>query len=281
MIPESFSYRRPATLDEALALLADAGDQAKVLAGGHSLLPAMKLRLARPQTLVDVGRVAELRRIEEQADRIFVGAMTTHAQIADSRLLAERCPLLPMTARHIGDLQVRNRGTIGGSLVHADPAADWPAAVLALDAELEIAGRAARRTVAAGDFFVGMLETAVGAGEILCGIRVRRTGVTVAYVKTEQKASGFALCGVAVVIDKPQGDVRIGVTGVAPVPYRARASERALHGHELSPDAIAAAAALASEGVEALSDIHASGEYRLHLAAVNTRRALERAVRAR
>jgi aerobic carbon-monoxide dehydrogenase medium subunit len=149
MIAESFSYRRPATLDEALALLADAGDQAKVLAGGHSLLPAMKLRLARPQMLVDVGRVGELQRIDEQADGIFVGAMATHAQVAESRLLAARCPLLPMTALHIGDVQVRNRGTVGGSLVHADPAADWPAAILALDAELEIAERARRRAVPA------------------------------------------------------------------------------------------------------------------------------------
>jgi carbon-monoxide dehydrogenase medium subunit len=231
--------------------------------------------------LVDVGRLGELRRIEEQGDAIYVGAMATHAQVAESRLLAARCPLLPATAVHIGDLQVRNRGTVGGSLVHADPAADWPAAVLALDTELEIAGRAGRRRVAVGDFFVGMLETAVGAGEILCGLRVRPTGPTVAYVKTEQKASGFALCGVAVVVDNDNAEVRIGVTGVAPVPYRARAAEQALRGHELNADVIAAAAALASEGVDPLSDIHASGEYRLHLAAVNTRRAIERALRAR
>ena len=270
MYPAAFDYHRPTTLAEAVTLLAQHGDEAKVLAGGHSLIPAMKLRLAQPSVVIDIGRVTELNYIREQGGRIAIGAMTTHREIEASALLREKCPLLPEVASHIGDPQVRNRGTIGGSLVHADPAADWPAAILALDAELEIAGRSGRRTVRAADFFVGLLQSAVGSDEILCEIRVPVTSRSVAYVKTEQKASGFALAGVAVVVDGKVGGAKIGVTGVSATPYRARASETALSGRKLDAAAIADAASHAAADVEALSDIHASAEFRRHLARVNT-----------
>ena len=281
MIAEAFSYHRPQTLADAVALLGRHLDEAKVLAGGHSLIPAMKLRLARPRVIIDLAKIAELSGIEPLSESVRVGAMVTHAEIARSALLRERCPLLPETALHIGDLQVRNKGTLGGSLVHGDPAADWPAVALALDATFEVVGPGGSREISASEFFVGMLQTAVQGDEILRAIRVPFTDRSVAYVKTEQKASGFALCGVAAVIDTRAPAVRVGITGVAPVPYRARAVEAALAGDSVTAAAIADAALAAGVGVEALGDIHASAEYRLHLASVNTRRALERAAAAR
>ena len=253
MIPAPFDYARPATLDEALALLAKHGDDAKVLAGGHSLLPAMKLRLSQPKVLIDIGRLSDLRFIRKEEEGFSIGALTTHYDIESDATLRSGCPLMPEVAASIGDVQVRNRGTIGGSLVHADPAADWPAAILALDAELEIAGPQGRRTVRAPEFFVDILQTAVGPGEILTAIRVRETSRKVAYEKFAQKASGFAICGVAV------ADGRIGVTGVAAKPYRAPDADRVV------------------DGVDVMGDIHASAEFRAHLAKVLTRRALERA----
>src|SRR5436189_4805717 len=183
MIPAQFDYQAPKTLAEAVALLAENQDEAKILAGGHSLIPAMKLRLAQPQLLIDIGRIADLAYIREEADQIRIGAMTTHYAIESSKRLQEICPLLPACAAQIGDVQVRNKGTIGGSLAHADPAADWPAAILALEAELEIAGPIGRRVVAASDFFVEMMETALQPNEILCEIRVPKTPRSVAYVK--------------------------------------------------------------------------------------------------
>ena len=272
-----FDYARPSTVDEAIALLSRHGEDAKVLAGGHSLIPAMKLRLAQPKVVVDIGRIAGLSYVREAGGRVAIGAMTTHADIEASRLLTQKCPLLPETAGHIGDVQVRNKGTIGGSLVHADPAADYPAAILALDAEIDLAGPRGRRTVAAADFFVDLLQTAILSDEILTEIRVPITPASVAYEKTEQKASGFALAGVAVVMTAD--DLRVGVTGVAARPYRAAAVEQALRGRrQPSPEAIEQAAAHAADGVDPLSDIHASAEFRAHLASVNTRRAIRRAL---
>ncbi|HUC75809.1 MAG TPA: xanthine dehydrogenase family protein subunit M [Vicinamibacterales bacterium] len=272
-----FDYTRPSTVDEAIALLSRHGEDAKVLAGGHSLIPAMKLRLAQPKVVVDIGRIAGLSYVREAGGRVAIGAMTTHADIEASRLLTQKCPLLPETAGHIGDVQVRNKGTIGGSLVHADPAADYPAAILALDAEIDLAGPRGRRTVAAADFFVDLLQTAILSDEILTEIRVPITPASVAYEKTEQKASGFALAGVAVVMTAD--DLRVGVTGVAARPYRAAAVEQALRGRrQPSPEAIEQAAAHAADGVDPLSDIHASAEFRAHLASVNTRRAIRRAL---
>jgi aerobic carbon-monoxide dehydrogenase medium subunit len=242
------------------------------------LIPAMKLRLAQPKVIVDIGRIEQLTRIREVDGRLAIGAMATHHDIEVSALLRQRCPLMPEEASHIGDQQVRNRCTIGGSLAHADHAADWPAAMVALDAEFESAGPRGRRVLRAAEFFVALLETALRPDEILCEIRVPATGRSVAYVKSEQKASGFALAGVAVVIDKSA--VRVGVTGVAAKAYRAVAVERALAGQPLTPHAIELAAGHAADGIEALGDIHASAEFRVHLAEVNTRRALTRAVAA-
>lgn len=279
MVPASFAYHRPDTIDAAVKLLSGLGDEARVLAGGHSLIPAMKLRLAQPTALVDLGAVRELRAIEERSGRVRIGAMATHGDILGSSLLAKRCPLLVQTAYHIGDTQVRNVGTIGGSLVHADPAADWPAVVLALDAELEVAGPSGQRTIAAANFFVDVMQTSLQPGEILTYISVPATSNAVAYVKTEQKASGFALCGVAATIDRGSRQVRIGITGVGPVAYRAQAVERTLHGAEITAESIGNASSLAAEGVTPLSDIHASAEFRAHLATVNTARALRQALK--
>ena len=276
MIPAPFDYARPQTLDEALAALASS-DDAKVLAGGHSLIPAMKLRLAQPRKVVDISRLAALSYIRAANGQIAIGAATTHHAIESSALLQEKCPILPEVAAQIGDVQVRNRGTIGGSLVHADPAADWPAAILALDAQLEIAGSNGRRTVAAGDFFVEMMQSAVQPNEILVEIRVPITNSSVAYVKFAQKASGFAIAGVAAIVDSSRKTVRVGVTGVARKAFRATAVEDALRGKNLTAANIAAAADKADEGIETLNDIHASAEFRAHLTRVNTRRALERA----
>jgi len=214
MIPSAFDYHQPATLDEAIRLLANTED-AKVLAGGHSLLPAMKLRLAQPKTIVDLGRIVELSYIREENGRIVIGAMITHFDIESSALLKDKCPLLPDLALHIGDVQVRNKGTFGGSLVHADPAADWPAAVLALNAEFEIAGPNGRRTVKAPEFFIEMMQTAVQPNEILREIRLPVTPKSVAYAKFAQKASGFAIAGVAVLVNKQARTASIGITGIA------------------------------------------------------------------
>jgi carbon-monoxide dehydrogenase medium subunit len=275
MIPAAFDYVRPATLDEALGLLARHGDEAKLLAGGHSLIPAMKLRLAQPKVVVDIGRLGDLRSINERDGKITIGALTTHYEVESSDFLGRSCPLLPEVAGEIGDVQVRNKGTIGGSCVHADPAADWPAAMLALNAEFEIAGPRGNRIVAAKDFFVDMLTSAVEAGEILKSIHVPVTAKTVAYVRFTQKASGFAIAGVAAVLDKARQIAAVAVTGVAAKAYRATGVESSLRGSELSAGTIAAAAQTAADGVDPLSDIHASAEFRAHLARVYAKRALE------
>jgi aerobic carbon-monoxide dehydrogenase medium subunit len=275
MIPVAFDYARPRSLDEALGLLATHGDDAKLLAGGHSLIPAMKLRLAQPKVLIDIGGISDLRSINQQDGKIAIGALTTHYEIESSDLLKRSCPLLPEVAGKIGDVQVRNKGTIGGSCVHADPAGDWPAAMLALDAEFEVVGRNGNRTIAAKDFFVGMLTSAIGPDEILKVIRVPATAKSAAYVKFAQKASGFAIAGVAVVVDKQRKEVAVGITGVAPAAYRAASVEASLRGSDLSSASIASAAEKAADGVDPLSDIHASAEFRAHLACVQTKRALE------
>src|SRR5947209_15083044 len=192
--------------------------------------------------------------------------MTTHYQIESSDRLKEICPLLPETAPQIGDVQVRNKGTIGGSLAHADPAADWPPVALALDAEIEVAGPSGSRTIPVAEFFTDIMQTALRPGEVLRAIRVRPTGKSVAYVKTEQKASGFALCGVAAVVDRGANRVAVAVTGIAPTPFRAGQVERALEGSPLTADRIAEAARAAATGAQLLSDMHGSAEYRAHLA---------------
>ncbi|HJQ22857.1 MAG TPA: xanthine dehydrogenase family protein subunit M [Blastocatellia bacterium] len=283
MVPTQFDYLTPATLDEALALLQQHADDAKILAGGHSLIPAMKLRLAQPAVLIDIGRIRDLAYIREEGGEIRIGAMTTHFQIEASDRLREICPILPEAAAQIGDAQVRNRGTLGGSLAHADPAADWPAVMIALKAEVVAVGGSGERVIAADDFFVDMLTTALEAGEILREIRIPapagRYGQ--AYVKAAQPASGFAVVGVAVHLVRDANDacesLSVGITGVASKAYRAAGVEAALVGTSLDEQAIASAAATAADGVTINGDIYASESYRTHLAQVYTRRAVQAA----
>jgi len=278
MIPASFEYEAPRELAEALALLAKR-DDTKLLAGGHSLLPAMKLRLAQPGMIVDLSRISGLSYILESGDRLRIGAMTTHAEVAASGLLLAHCPLLAHCAAHIGDVQVRNRGTIGGSLAHADPAADYPAAILALEAEIVAMSQEGERVLSALDFFTGLFTTALRPNEIITEIRVPAiNGSASAYKKFAHPASGFAVVGVAVLVrtgDKEIESASVGITGVAASAYRARAVETALKGQPLST--IATAAQHAADGVDALGDIYASSDYRKHIACVYTRRALEEA----
>lgn len=280
MIPGSFEYFAPTALDEALSLLQEHGDDAKVLAGGHSLIPTMKLRLAEPAVIIDIGRIGGLRGISESEGKLVIGALTTHHELESTDLSQQRVPLLAQTAAEIGDVQVRNKGTIGGSLAHADPAADWPATILALDADLQIAGPDGERTVGATDFFQGLYETDLGDDEILTAIHVPIPNANTkgSYLKLHQVASGFALTGVAVVLTQ-SGDtcqrVAVGITGVSDTPYRASGVEEALTGSALTADNIAAAAERAADGITALEDIHASEAYRENLAKVYTRRAIE------
>lgn len=284
MIPSSFEYQAPKTLDEALRLLGRHGDEAKILAGGHSLLPLMKLRLASPRYVIDIGRVRGLDYIREDGDHIAIGALATHAQVAASELLREKCPLLPETAAQIGDLQVRNRGTIGGSLAHADPAADYPAAILALDAELIVQSTSGKRTIPAAEFFIDLLSTQVRPGDILTEIRVpaQRSGEGAAYRKFHQPASGFATVGAAArVIASKDGkieDIALGMTGVGSKAYRASAVEKMLRGKQASAELIESACSKAALGVEPLSDIFASAEYRRAMASVFAHRAISAAL---
>jgi aerobic carbon-monoxide dehydrogenase medium subunit len=287
MIPAAFEYHAPKTLDEALRLVQRHGDEAKLLAGGHSLLPLMKLRLAAPRYVIDIGHLRGMDYIREESGQIAIGALTTHAEIEASDLLAARCPLLSETAAQIGDMQVRNRGTIGGSLAHADPGADYPAAILALDAELIAANTSGTRTIAARDFFVDMLTTQIKPGEILTQIRIapRREQSGTAYEKLHQPASGFAIVGVAANILLGKGgksieQAAIGITGLAAKAFRAEAVERALAGKTISEKTIEDASRNAAQGIEPLSDLHASGEYRREMARVFTRRAIARAIEA-
>lgn len=283
MIPAQFDYFAPATLNEAMSLLAEYPEEAKILAGGHSLIPAMKLRLAQPQMLIDIGRIKDLSYIREENGQVRIGAMTTHYQIESSDRLREICPLLPETAAHIGDAQVRNKGTLGGSLAHADPAGDWPAAIIALGAEMVAVSATGERRIKADDFFVDMLTTALKPDEILREIRINtpRGRGGQAYMKVHQPASGFAVVGVAVNLTRnPDGTCQsasIGITGVAPKAYRAGNVESALAGSALGEQEIRAAAAHAADGVDVNADLYASDEYRRHLAQVYTRRAVETA----
>ena len=282
MIPGSFEYFAPTALDEALSLLQEHGDDAKVLAGGHSLIPTMKLRLAEPAVIIDIARIDGLKGISESDGKLVIGALTTHHELESSDLVQQKVPLLAQTAAEIGDVQVRNKGTIGGSLAHADPAADWPAAILALDADIQIAGPNGERTVKATDFFQGLFETDLGDDEILTAIHVSIPDANTkgTYLKLHQVASGFALAGVAVVLTK-SGDtcqsVAVGITGVSDAPYRASSVESDLAGAALTAENIAAAAEKAVDGISALEDIHASQAYRQNLAKVYTRRAIESA----
>lgn len=282
MIPAAFDYRRAASLDDAIRLLGSTAE-AKVLAGGQSLVQLMKLRLARPALVVDIGHLPELRGVRRLADgRIAVGALTTYRELMESE--AGRYGVLADALPEIADLQVRNRGTVGGAVAHADPVSDVPACLLALDAEFVARGSGGERRIAAADFFLGPFTTALAADEILTEIVLPalRDDAGSAYRSIRQPASGYALAGVAAVVAPtgaggPVAFCRVAITGVGDRPYRATAVEAALTGSDGSPDAIAAAAAHATDGVAVASDIHADAAYRAHLAAVMTRRALEAA----
>ena len=284
MIPTQFDYQAPATLDEAVSLLAGDPDGAKVLAGGHSLIPAMKLRLAQPQLLVDIARIKSLSYIREEGDQILIGATTTHYQLESSDLLQNTCPLLPACAGSIGDVQVRNKGTIGGSLAHSDPAGDWPAAALALGAELVMKGPNGERTVKADSFFIDLMTTDIQPGEILREIRIKKPSGRFgqAYQKVPHPASGFAVVGVAVHLalnaDGSCAAAGVGVTGVATKAFHAQGVESALAGSTLDDQTITAAAAKVCDGINATRDLYASADYRRHLAEVHTRRAIKAAL---
>ena len=277
MIPNAFDYAAPATLDEALQLIADGSG--KLLAGGMSLIPLMKLRLASPGNLVDLGRVPGLNQIAESGGTVRIGAMATHHEIENSPVVRGKCPLLAETASHIGDIQVRNRGTIGGSVAHADPQADYPAALVALEARFHLVSAHSDRVVGASDFFVDAFTTSLEPGEIVLDIQVpaEEPNEGYKYEKVMHPASGFPVVGVAVRVKRSDGRItmaRIGVTGMAARAFRARNAEALLEG---GGDA-AKATALVGEGEEANSDLYASADYRRHLARVHAARGLAAAL---
>lgn len=283
MITQSFTFESPGTIEEAVTSLGRSPD-AKIIAGGHSLIPLMKFGLAEPRQLVDLRRIRQLRDIKSEDGAVVVGALATHRSIADHAAISKTLSALAEAAAAVGDLQVRSRGTIGGSLAHADPAADEPAPTLAFDATIRVIGPKGRRDIAAREFFKGPFETALAPNEIV--IEVRFTPPTgrygSAYAKFAHPASGFAIVGVAAVValkgDGTVERVAIGVTGAAAAPFRSTAAERALTGTRGDASAIATAAGKASEGTTALSDLVASAEFRKHLVTVYARRALERAI---
>jgi carbon-monoxide dehydrogenase medium subunit len=279
VIPTSFDYARATSLDDAIAKLG-AGDGAKLLAGGHSLIPLMKLRLSEPTTLIDIARIPGLSGIKEKDGKIEIGAATTHHAVATAALLRDKCAALAETAETIGDPQVRNRGTIGGSLAHADPAADYPAILLALDAEVHIKGKGGWRAVKASDFFQGLFTVDLQPEEIIAGVQVKPQKAA-AYAKLHQRASHFAIVGVAASLEVSGGKVsaaRVGLTGASTHAMRLANVEAALAGKALSDDTIAAAAAVAGDGIDDINaDIHASADYRRAMIKVFTARALKQA----
>ncbi|HEY0573522.1 MAG TPA: xanthine dehydrogenase family protein subunit M [Pseudonocardia sp.] len=278
MIPAQFDYVRPTTLDEAVRALSEGGDDVKVLGGGQSLLPVLRLRLAAPTLIVDLGGIAELRGIREDGDRIVVGAMTTHHDVVHDELLHEHVGLLSDAAATVADPQVRHRGTLGGSLSHADPAGDLGAVALALDAEFVIAGPSGRRTVPASEFFVDLFTTALGEDEILAEIRFPRyTGWKHHYEKFNRTAQAWSMVAVAVALKVEGGSIaeaRVGLTNMGSTPIRATAVEQALVGQQATEDTARAAAEHATEGTSAPSDADAASDYREHLARVLTGRAV-------
>lgn len=282
MYPAAFEYHRAGSVEEAVALLGKYEDDAKLLAGGHSLIPLLKLRFAQPRHLIDVRRIPGLAGIGEEEGAIVIGAATTHWMLQSSELLRRRLPIIPEAASQIGDAQVRNMGTIGGSLAHADPAADLPAVMLATGAELTAVGPGGARTIAASDFFVDLLTTALAPTEVLTRIRipVSTSGMGSAYEKYPHPASRYALVGVAAMLTMSGGTIaraRVAVTGVGTHATREQGVEAALEGERATEAVLAAAAGRAVEGVDLRSDVHGSAEWRRGLAIAHTRRALARA----
>lgn len=282
MIPPAFDYHAPNTVPEAVALLGRLGSDAKLLAGGHSLLPMMKLRFAQPAHLIDLNRIGELRGIREDGGEIVIGAMTVESELLHSNLLAAKAPLLIDAVRQIADPQVRNRGTIGGDLAHGDPANDHPALALALDAKLIVQGPNGRRSIAAADFFQGVYATALSEVEILCEIRFAplspRSGC--AYEKLKRKTGDWATAAAAVVLQMQAGKVesaRIALTNLAPTALRAHAAEQAIVGRALDEAALRAAAAAAMAICDPAADLRGDRDYKIAMAGQMVRRALQRA----
>jgi carbon-monoxide dehydrogenase medium subunit len=276
MIPVAFDYERASSIDDAIAKLAGGG---KALAGGHSLVPLMKLRLSEPGKLVDISRIPGLSGIKESGGRIEIGATTTHAEIAASALLRDKCPILAEAAAEIGDPQVRNRGTLGGSVAHADPAADLPAVALALDADIHLKGKNGARSVKASAFFRGFYDVDLAADELIVAVRFDpvRAG---AYAKLHQRASHYAVVGVAAALDVRNGVIqsaRLGLTGATTHAIRLSAAEKALAGMK-SSDVAAACSEAAGDVADCNADLHASADYRRAMIAVFTRRAVEKAL---
>jgi carbon-monoxide dehydrogenase medium subunit len=284
MIPGKFDYVRPDTVDDAVRALADAGDEAKVIAGGQSLLPLLRLRLAYPEVLVDVGGIDELRGVWDSGDSLVIGARTTHYQLVHDPLVAEHAGLLAEATSTVADPAVRHRGTLGGALAHADPAGDLPAVILALDSTLIVRGPGGEREVAAADFFVDYLTSSLEPDEILTAVRIPKLGPGwgYRYEKFHRTAQSWATVGVAALVRRDNGTVaeaRIGLTNMGTVPVRATAAEQAARGVEASRAALNEAAAQAGEGTEPPGDLHGAPDYRRHLARVLTGRALAAAAR--
>jgi aerobic carbon-monoxide dehydrogenase medium subunit len=278
MIPAQFDYVRPGSLGEAVQALADGGEDAKVIAGGQSLLPLLRLRLAYPSLLVDLGDLGELRGVRDDGDALVIGAMTTHYTLISDPLIRDHCMLIAAAAATVADPAVRHRGTIGGSLSHGDPAGDLPAVTAALDATMLATGPGGEREIAAADFFVDYLTTALTPGEVLTAIRVPKlAGWGYRYEKFQPTAQAWAIVGVAALVRRDNGHVaeaRIGLTNMGTVPVRAHATEAAVAGATASREALAAAAEHADEGSAPPSDLRAAADYRRHLARVLTGRAL-------
>lgn len=282
MIPTAFDYVAPTTVGEAIDALAKAGDEAKVLAGGQSLLPVLRMRLNAPEIVVDLSRVEELRGIREEGEHLVIGAMTTHDAVATSGLVKEHALVLALATAEVADPQIRHRGTLGGALVHADPAGDLGAPVLALDAELVIAGPDGERTVAAADFFEDLFETAVGEGELLTAIRIpKHTGWGAAYEKFVRVSHQWSIVAVAATVQLDQGKIveaAIGLTNMGSTPLRATAVEEALAGR--SAGDLGDACSSAADGTNPPTDLNADADYRKHLATVLTKRAVTAAAGA-
>jgi carbon-monoxide dehydrogenase medium subunit len=282
VIPAAFDYLKPSSLAEAVQAYAAAGEDAKLLAGGQSLLPILRLRLAYPELVIDLGGLPELTGVTDDGDAILIGAMTTHADVVDNELIKQHAPLIAQATETVADRQVRHRGTFGGSLAHADPAGDLPAVALALDAELRVHGPQGERVIAARDFFVDYLTTSMQPGEILTAIRVPKLGAgwSTHYEKLNRVAQAWSIVAVAAAVHRSNGTIteaRIGLTNMGSTPLRATASEQALAGAPATEEAVASASASAAEGTSPPSDLSAKADYREHLATVLTRRAVRHA----
>ena len=283
MIPAAFDYERAESVDHAVQLLGQHGEEAKLLAGGHSLLPLMKLRLARPSVLIDIDRLSDLEYVRDSGDKVEIGALTRMCDIAADPLLKEHCGLLAGAAGQVGDPQVRHRATIGGSVAHGDPASDTPTALLALDAELVVRGPSGERTIPASGFFTSVFETALAPDEVLTAIRIRKLAPKTgwSYQKFHRRAIDWAIVGVAAVVERDDGRVKraaVGLTNMGMTPLRASAVEAGLAGADTSPDALRRAAEQAPDGTNPPSDTNGSAEYRRELSKVLVRRALEEAL---